>query len=110
MAVVPAGAWVLFPFVVDLNQLAQLCGAGALAVGAAALVVAVWTARRSSEPSPTGDAIDQDGARAHGTIISKDGATGVGGDRISQRRTRTCGTIIGKQHHTPDHPHSLPDR
>ncbi|WP_143832913.1 MULTISPECIES: hypothetical protein [Nocardiopsis] len=53
VTVVLGGAWVLFRFLVDLNQLSQLSGVGSLAAGVGALVTAVWTARR---PSGTGSA------------------------------------------------------
>ncbi|OKI16933.1 hypothetical protein A6A08_06580 [Nocardiopsis sp. TSRI0078] len=48
VTVVLGGAWVLFRFLVDLNQLSQLSGVGSLAAGVGALATAVWTARRSS--------------------------------------------------------------
>lgn len=106
VAVVLAGAWVLFRFFVDLNQLAQLSGVGALAVGAAALVAAIWTAHHSRDSSwPRGDDIDQSGARAQGSVIGKSGPATTGGDRIHQRRARAGGDIIGQQHHIPDQPH-----
>ncbi|MBB6118582.1 hypothetical protein [Nocardiopsis algeriensis] len=55
VAVVLGGAWVLFRFAVDLNELSQLSGVGSLATGVAALVVAVWTLYRppGGKPDPS---------------------------------------------------------
>ncbi|WP_150237798.1 hypothetical protein [Nocardiopsis quinghaiensis] len=56
VTVVLGGAWVLFRFLVDLNQLSQLSGVGSLAAGVGALATAVWTARRASAADDGGTA------------------------------------------------------
>lgn len=78
--------------------------AGIISALALIATAAAWAARRPQDSSPTGDDIDQSGARAQGSIIGKRGPAPVGGDRIIQRRARAGGDIIGKQHDLPDQP------
>ncbi|KIH98038.1 hypothetical protein LP52_15080 [Streptomonospora alba] len=101
-----AVAAALLKYVMDLDELAQWAAVAAVAVGIAAIAVAIWSARRSggsAAPVPrAGGVSNRIEGNVSGTVIQADTITGgvthatYAGDRIDLSHGTFHGSVAGK--------------